>query len=102
MDHLSNGDFPPERSQWGGVRPDAEAPWSILSPVEQSIMDKMQAKGTPLSEWDVDISRGVITGYNKAFIIDDATRRALVEEDPGFRGHHQACATRSGHSTLPS
>ena len=49
VDHLSNGDFPPERSQWGGVRPDAEAPWSILSPVEQSIMDKIQAVGTPLS-----------------------------------------------------
>ena len=25
----------------------------------------------------------VLTGYNTAFIIDDATRRALVEEDPG-------------------
>ena len=28
------------------------------------------------------INRGVMTGYNKAFIIDDATRRALVDEDP--------------------
>ena len=83
VDHLSNGDFPPERSQWGGVRPDAEAPWSILSPVEQSIMDKIQAVGTPLAEWDVKINRGVLTGYNTAFIIDDATRRALVEEAPG-------------------
>ena len=45
-------------------------------------MEKMQTKGTPLGEWDVKINRGVLTGYNKAFIIDDATRRALVEEDP--------------------
>ena len=45
-------------------------------------MDKMRARGTPLKDWDVKINRGVLTGYNDAFIIDDATRRALVEEDP--------------------
>ena len=28
------------------------------------------------------INRGILTGYNKAFIIDDATRRTLVEKDP--------------------
>ena len=53
-----------------------------MSPVDQSIMDKMPARGTPLSEWGVKINRGVLTGYNKAFIIDDATRRTLIEEDP--------------------
>ena len=82
VDHLPNSQFPPDGSLWGRVRPDGEAPWSILSPLEQSVMEKMQTKGTPLGEWDVKINRGVLTGYNKAFIIDDATRRALVEEDP--------------------
>ena len=82
MDRLPNSDFPPEESQWGRVRPSGEAPWSILSPLEQSAMDKMLAKGTPLKEWDVSIYRGVLTGYNKAFIIDDSTRRALIEQDP--------------------
>ncbi len=82
VDHLPNSQFPPDGSLWGRVRPDGEAPWSILSSLEQSVMEKMQTKGTPLGEWDVKINRGVLTGYNKAFIIDDATRRALVEEDP--------------------
>ena len=57
-------------------------PWSILSPLEQSVMYKVQEKGTPLSEWDVRINRGVLTGYNKAFIIDTTTRDALIAEDP--------------------
>ena len=81
VDHLSEGDFPPERMLWGRVRPDGEAPWSILTPLEESVIDKMRAKGTPLGKWDIRINRGVLTGYNEAFIIDDATRQALVEED---------------------
>ena len=82
VDHLSNADFPPERSLWGRVRPDGEASWRIMLPVEQSVMDKMQAEGTQLTEWNVKINRGVVTGYNKAFIIDDSTKRALVKKDP--------------------
>ena len=42
----------------------------------------MNARGTPLKDWDVRINRGVLTGYNEAFIIDDATRNALIAEDP--------------------
>ena len=42
----------------------------------------MLAKGTPLAEWDVRINRGILTGYNKAFIVDTATRDALVAADP--------------------
>ena len=82
VDHLPNSHFPPEGSLWGRVRPAGEVPWSILSSLEESVMDKVQAEGTPLREWDIRINRGILTGYNKAFIIDDATRRALVDEDP--------------------
>ena len=82
MDTSPTGDFPPQESLWGEVRPDGEAPWSILSPVEQRVMGKMRAAGTPLAEWDVRINRGVLTGCNDAFIIDDATRRALIAKDP--------------------
>ena len=82
VDHLPGTDFPPDGSLWGRVRPNSEAPWSVLSPLEESVMDKMWARGTPLGEWDIRINRGVLTGYNKAFIIDDAIRRVLVEEDP--------------------
>ena len=82
MDTLPTVDFPPQESLWGQVRPDSEAPWSILSAVEQRVMGKMRAAGTPLAEWDVNINYGIKTGYNDAFIIDDATRRALIAKDP--------------------
>ena len=82
IDRLEAEEFPPGPDLWGQVQPDGDAPWSILSHAEQSVMRKMQAKGTPLKNWDVKINRGVITGYNKAFIIDDKTKEALVSQDP--------------------
>ena len=82
VDHLSDADFPPAPARWGRVRPDGDAPWSVLSLVEQSVVDKMRAKGTLLGEWDVNINYGIKTGYNKAFIIDDATRQELIAADP--------------------
>jgi len=38
--------------------------------------------GAPLKEWDVKISRGILTGCNEAFIIDDAKRQELIGQDP--------------------
>ena len=56
--------------------------WGILSSVEQSIKAKIEAIGTPLREWDVNIYRGVITGYNEAFIIPREVKDRLIAEDP--------------------
>ena len=74
MDRLPSSSFPPDESLWGQVRPDGEAPWSILSRPEQSVMRKMEVRGTPLSDWDVSIYRGVTTGFNDAFIIDSLVK----------------------------
>ena len=52
--------------------------WVILSPIEQSIKRKIEAVGTPLKDWDISIYRGVLTGYNEAFIIDTAKRDAIL------------------------
>ncbi len=82
MDKLDSKDFPPNANQWGQTRPDDEKPWSILSHTEQGIMDKMKVKGTPLRMWDVKINRGITTGYNNAFIIDNTTKEVLTTEDP--------------------
>ena len=82
MDRLSEKDFPPAENRWSVFRPQGEKPWSTLSGIEQSIMDKMEAVGTPLKEWDVSINYGIKTGYNDAFIIDDATKEKLIAEDP--------------------
>ncbi len=82
MDRLSDKTFPPDESLWGTLRPQGEKPWSALSVIEQSIMDKMESAGTPLKEWDIAINYGIKTGYNDAFIIDNNTKEALIAEDP--------------------
>ena len=82
LDRLAGQPFPPPEHLWGELRPDGEKPWSVLSAVERSVMDKMEAVGTPLKEWDLSIFRGVTTGYNAAFVIDNATKDALIAADP--------------------
>ncbi len=82
MDRLTDKTFPPDEPLWSELRPHAEKPWTLLSPVEQSVMDKIEATGTPLKNWDVTIYRGVTTGLNDAFIIDADTRQALIAADP--------------------
>ena len=52
--------------------------WVILSPIEQSIKRKIEAVGTPLKDWDIQIYRGVLTGCNDAFIIDTAKRDEIL------------------------
>ncbi len=52
--------------------------WVILSPIEQSIKRKIESVGTPLSEWDINIYRGVLTGYNEAFIISTEKREEIL------------------------
>ncbi len=83
MDRLADKAIPPEERHWGQVRPDGAAPWSILSRLEQSVLEKMLARGTPLKEWDIAIYRGITTGLNEAFIIDNETKEAIVAQDPG-------------------
>ena len=52
--------------------------WVILSPIEQSIKRKIEAIGTPLKDWDINIYRGVLTGYNEAFIISTEKREEIL------------------------
>ncbi len=73
--------FPPSKENWGTLKPKGKKPWLILSKVEQKVMDKMEAVGTPLKDWDISIYRGILTGYNAAFIVNQTTRDALIEKD---------------------
>ena len=52
--------------------------WVILSEIEQSIKRKIEAVGTPLKDWDIQIYRGVLTGYNEAFIISTEKRNEIL------------------------
>lgn len=56
--------------------------WVVLSEIEQRIKDKIEAVGTPLKDWDINIYRGILTGYNEAFIIDGKKKEELIAEDP--------------------
>ena len=82
MDRLADKSFPPEESFWGDFQPDGERPWIALSSIERQVMNKIEATGTPLKEWEVSIYRGVTTGLNSACIRNEDTKQALVKIDP--------------------
>jgi hypothetical protein len=52
--------------------------WVILSPIEQSIKRKIEAVGTPLKDWDIQINYGIKTGFNDAFIISTDKRNEIL------------------------
>ncbi len=58
--------------------------WVILSPIEQSIKRKIEAVGTPLKDWDINIYRGVLTGCNEAFIITSDKRKEILSHTADY------------------
>ena len=52
--------------------------WVILSSIEQSIKRKIEAVGTPLKDWDIQINYGIKTGFNDAFIISTEKRNEIL------------------------
>ena len=54
--------------------------WVILSPIEQSIKQKIESVGKPLKEWDVQINYGIKTGCNEAFIINEDKRNEILSK----------------------
>ena len=57
-------------------------PWAIFSSAELALKRKIEDIGIPLKDWNINIYRGIITGCNEAFIIDEAKRRQLIAQDP--------------------
>ena len=53
--------------------------WSILSKKFQVIKKSIELKGQSLSKWNVNINRGILTGLNEAFIIENDKRNELIE-----------------------
>jgi adenine-specific DNA-methyltransferase len=48
-----------------------------------ALMEKLRKAGKPLGEYvQGRFYRGVLTGLNEAFVIDEATRKRLITEDP--------------------
>jgi len=55
--------------------------WTILEPIQKKIKETIEKKGTPLKDWNLKIYRGVLTGFNEAFLINEEKRNELVSED---------------------
>ena len=51
-----------------------------VSPDE--LLEKLQKTCTPLGDTDWKIHKGVITGCNKAYVIEESKRQELIDEDP--------------------
>ncbi|RKE82490.1 Eco57I restriction-modification methylase domain-containing protein [Chryseobacterium sp. AG363] len=56
--------------------------WVVLSSIEKEIKRKIESIGTPLKDWDINIYRGIVTGFNEAFIIDGKKKEELIGADP--------------------
>ena len=57
--------------------------WTLVRPEVLALVEKLRRTGTPLGEYVGDkFYRGIVTGLNKAFVIDQVTRDRLVAQDP--------------------
>ncbi len=57
--------------------------WALTSPKVLRLLEKLQERGTPLGECvNGSFYRGVVTGCDAAFIIDESVRQELIAEDP--------------------
>jgi adenine-specific DNA-methyltransferase len=59
-----------------------ERSWISYEKEEYELIKKVISQGKPLKEWDIKINRGILTGYNDAFIINTETRNNIVAKDP--------------------
>ena len=56
-------------------------PWYIASNAEYDLKDKIENVGTPLKDWNISIYRGILTGCNNAFLIDNETKCRLIAQE---------------------
>ena len=55
--------------------------WNVAGFDNSSIREKIELNGKPLMQWEVKFFRGITTGYNEAFVIDEDTKNRLIIED---------------------
>ena len=51
-------------------------------PAELALKRKIEHIGKPIKDWNVKIYRGIVTGCNEAFVIDEVKRKELILQDP--------------------
>lgn len=55
--------------------------WTINDSIAINLNSKVKSTGKLLKKWDINIFRGLLTGLNEAFIIDDNLKNRLIHED---------------------
>lgn len=53
--------------------------WVIRGEIERKIKAKIESLGKKLADWNVDIYRGILTGYDKAFVINSEIRDNILD-----------------------
>jgi len=57
--------------------------WTLGNKRTENLLKKLQSAGRPLEEYVMgQIFYGIKTGLNKAFVVDEQTKKKLIEEDP--------------------
>lgn len=64
-----------------------------------ALKSKIEKIGTPLKEWDIEIYRGILTGYNEAFIIDTAKKDEILANCDDSKASLRASAWQSNPLT---
>lgn len=56
--------------------------WTFQKIDDLKILERVKSEGIPLKEYvNNNVYRGIVTGFNTAFIIDAATRKKLITDD---------------------
>jgi hypothetical protein len=56
--------------------------WNLVSDTENTLLDKLNKSGIQLNEYVAGkIFRGLLTGLNEAFVIDEKTKNELIAKD---------------------
>lgn len=56
--------------------------WTLGNANIQTFKQKIEKIGVPLKRWDIKIFRGITTGFNPAFRLDEQTKTELVKKEP--------------------
>jgi adenine-specific DNA-methyltransferase len=62
-----------------------DSEWTIEKPEIIHLKTKIEKLGIPLNKWPIRINRGLLTGFNEAYIIDERTKSDLLEKEPKIK-----------------
>ncbi len=63
------------------VKEQNEDNWAVVDKADYDIKVQIERIGTPLKEWDINFFRGITSGFNEAFHIDEITKQDLEKKD---------------------